>query len=99
MKRINFSKIAIAVFAILTVSCCSRGAEDSKKTDPPVTPPTQVNEVDVCTSILYQRMSLCKKVRIQLQDFDNIAIRHSSATSVSRCTNIPLNMLLNERIG
>lgn len=79
MKRINFSKIAIAVFAILTVSCCSRGAEDSKKTDPPVTPPTQVNEVDVWLtksdeSVKLQKQSGILAFTTNVNSFQNIEI-------------------------
>ena len=46
MNIVNLSRIAIAGFAILSVSCCSRNAEENKKPDPPV-PPVVKNEVDV----------------------------------------------------
>ena len=46
MNIFNLSRIAIVGFAILSVSCCSRTAEENKKTDPPV-PPVVKNEVDV----------------------------------------------------
>lgn len=46
MNIFNLSRIAIAGFAILSVSCCSRTAEENKKPDPPV-PPVVKNEVDV----------------------------------------------------
>lgn len=49
MNLFNLSRIAFAGFAIFTISCCSRGAEDTKSTNPPINPPvtpTQ-NEVDV----------------------------------------------------
>lgn len=45
MNIFNFSRIALAGFAILSVSCCSRSSEDTKKPDPP-TPPIVKNEVD-----------------------------------------------------
>lgn len=47
MNLFNISKIALAGFALLTISCCSRGAEDPKKPEPPVVPPVIKNEVDV----------------------------------------------------
>ena len=46
MNIFNLSRIAIAGFAIISVSCCSRNAEENKKPDPPV-PPVVKNEVDV----------------------------------------------------
>ena len=46
MYIFNLSRIAIAGFAIISVSCCSRNAEENKKPDPPV-PPVVKNEVDV----------------------------------------------------
>ena len=47
MNIFNLSRIAIAGFAIISVSCCSRTSEENKKPDPPVNPPTVKNEVDV----------------------------------------------------
>ena len=46
MNIFNLSRIAIAGFAIISVSCCSRNAEENKKPNPPV-PPVVKNEVDV----------------------------------------------------
>ncbi len=46
MNIFNLSRIAITGFAIISVSCCSRNAEENKKPDPPV-PPVVKNEVDV----------------------------------------------------
>ena len=46
MDIFNLSRIAIAGFAIISLSCCSRNAEENKKPDPPV-PPVVKNEVDV----------------------------------------------------
>lgn len=45
MNLFNFSKITLISFAIISFSCCSRGASDDQKTTPPVTPVK--NEIDV----------------------------------------------------
>ncbi len=47
MNVFNISKIALTGFALIIISCCSRGAEDPKKPEPPVVPPVAKNEVDV----------------------------------------------------
>lgn len=62
MNFLNINKIILVGFIIATVSCCSRGAEDTKKTDPPINP-TQ-NEVDVWLTKADETIKLQKQTSI-----------------------------------
>lgn len=62
MNFLNINKIILVGFIIATASCCSRGAEDTKKTDPPINP-TQ-NEVDVWLTKADETIKLQKQTSI-----------------------------------
>ena len=64
MNIFNFSRAALAGFALFTVSCCSRATEENKKPDPPVDPPIVKNEVDVWITKADETIKLQKQTSI-----------------------------------